>query len=549
MVRLKGVAPTLLTYCTLIIFLYFLVVKPLLPRIHDHIDSMDTSSVSTVPPDDMLDQLDIDCQAVLNGTRPYKRLQINSTRIIEDKLLYSKNRCETLKSLFHFNDAPFPKRNPNSLWHTKRPPIRWGSHEIINSAYECLEFLSHLKTEWKYFQYLSGVDAPLKTNLETVRILKELKGTANIEIKNYQNQRLRGKNYTQAPLPLFKSSLSALIPREAANELASSLVPRDLLEFLENTGIADEGFWGTLFGNRERFNIPGAMEFKDWLAFRDSRNVTWPLDGSRYYISRDQIWSKAQCHNYMTAGSCVFGIGDVPRLIKSMALIGHKFYLKSEPEAYFCILKEIRRRTFSPDPLFNTTKYSELPQVELAREQCPLSLGMSGAAADGIDDRDIPKKELHEAAFNGDIEKIEYLIREKKVHVDSLDDDHVTILHIAAAMGNNKLVVRLLDLGANINATNQLGMTAYHYAAREGKLPVIDTLLQRGAAKNMKTRLGVTALTLACAGGHADVVRRLIRLPNENPRSETMTKRSLAPTPLIVATCCKSPLICGYLAE
>ncbi|EFO97524.1 hypothetical protein CRE_07848 [Caenorhabditis remanei] len=105
-------------------------------------------------------------------------------------------------------------------------------------------------------------------------------------------------------------------------------------------------------------------------------------------------------------------------------------------------------------------------------------------------------------------------------------------------------VVRLLDHGANIHAVNQLGMTAFHYAAREGKLPVIETLLQRGAS-NQKTFLGVTALTLACAGGHADVVRRLIRLPNENQTA----KRSLAPTSLIVATCSKSPLICGYLAD
>lgn len=34
---------------------------------------------------------------------------------------------------------------------------------------------------------------------------------------------------------------------------------------------------------------------------------------------------------------------------------------------------------------------------------------MSGAAADGIDDRDIPKLELLNAAFNGDIEKVRRL--------------------------------------------------------------------------------------------------------------------------------------------
>ncbi|CAI2311269.1 unnamed protein product [Caenorhabditis sp. 36 PRJEB53466] len=173
---------------------------------------------------------------------------------------------------------------------------------------------------------------------------------------------------------------------------------------------------------------------------------------------------------------------------------------------------------------------------------------MSGAAADGIDDRDLPKLELLNAAFHGDIDKIDSLMRERKVHIDSVDDDDVTALHIAAAMGNNNLVLRLLDYGANIDACNQLGMTAYHYAAREGKLAVIDTLLQRGANYQQKTYLGVTALTLACAGGHADVVRRLLSFRYETQRSEK-PKRTLAPSSLIVATCSKSPQICNYLAR
>ncbi|EGT51918.1 hypothetical protein CAEBREN_30858 [Caenorhabditis brenneri] len=144
-------------------------------------------------------------------------------------------------------------------------------------------------------------------------------------------------------------------------------MPRNILEFLENTGIADEGFWGTLFGNKKLFNIPGSLDFKEYIDYRDTQNLTWPTDGWKYYISRDQTWTKTQCHNYMTSGSCVYGIGDVPRLLKSTALVAHKFYLKSEPEAYFCILKEIRRRSLSPDPDFSVKKYSELPTVELAR--------------------------------------------------------------------------------------------------------------------------------------------------------------------------------------
>ncbi|KAK6028585.1 Core-2/I-Branching enzyme [Ostertagia ostertagi] len=33
-----------------------------------------------------------------------------------------------------------------------RPPIEWGSFEIINSTNACLELLSNSTTPWKYFQ-------------------------------------------------------------------------------------------------------------------------------------------------------------------------------------------------------------------------------------------------------------------------------------------------------------------------------------------------------------------------------------------------------------
>ncbi|CAI2311025.1 unnamed protein product [Caenorhabditis sp. 36 PRJEB53466] len=371
---------------------------------------------------DLLDSLDIDCEALANGSRN-SSLKLD-LRTIEDRLLYSTNRCETLKTLFRFNEYPLSDEEAvyplaygmlvykelsqvlfllSSIYHPqneyciavgensaalfqnllrelsgcypnihfmKRPPISWGSHEIINSAYGCLEFLSHLKSNWRYFQYLSGVDAPLKTNLEMVRIMKALRGSANVEIKEYQEGRLRGKNITSSPLPLFKSSLSALIPREAADQMASSLVPRELLEFLENTGIADEGFWGTLFGNKDKFNISGSVNGREWIELRQNQkelNLTAQGNGMKYYMSRDQIWWKDQCSNYMAAGSCVFGWGDLKRLLSSKALVGHKFYLTSQPEAYFCILKKIRDRSDDPKDQLDVSFYTELPQVELLR--------------------------------------------------------------------------------------------------------------------------------------------------------------------------------------
>jgi hypothetical protein len=55
------------------------------------------------------------------------------------------------------------------------------------------------------FQYLSGVDLPLKTNLEMVRIFKQLNGTINAEVTKFQPERLKGEakkvGVTQILLP------------------------------------------------------------------------------------------------------------------------------------------------------------------------------------------------------------------------------------------------------------------------------------------------------------------------------------------------------------
>ncbi|CAB05621.2 GLYcosylation related [Caenorhabditis elegans] len=385
MIRLKNIILNLAVYLTFVIFILF-IAKALIPRL------LENPNQRIHPPTDLLDDLQINCTNILQGFKNENTLELINTKMIENKMWNSTDRCQTLTSMFRFNKVPLSEEEarfplsfgllvykelsqvlfllssiyqpqneyciavgensapaflillkelancfPN-VYFMKRPPIKWGSFEIINSVYGCLEFLSHLKSDWKYFQYLSGVDIPLKTNLEMVRILKRLNGTVNIGISTYEDRLLNGKNKTESPLPLFKSSLSSLIPRKAANYLSSSSVPQQLLEFLRTTWVADEGFWGTLFGNKDLFNVPGSFNFNDPLT-----------NGWGNYVSRHQLWVESECHNYMKDRSCVFGIGDVPNLMKSRALVAHKLYIESEPEAFFCLLKRHRHRTINPD--------------------------------------------------------------------------------------------------------------------------------------------------------------------------------------------------------
>ncbi|KAL6732278.1 hypothetical protein Aduo_003053 [Ancylostoma duodenale] len=84
----------------------------------------------------------------------------------------------------------------------------------------------------------------------------------------------------------------------------------------------------------------------------------------RYYLSRYQLWD-TNCRGKMASGSCIFGISDLPDLLKQPHLVAHKLYIDFEPAAFFCGLKEIRSRERKPLEL-DVKPYKEIPQVELS---------------------------------------------------------------------------------------------------------------------------------------------------------------------------------------
>ena len=119
--------------------------------------------------------------------------------------------------------------------------------------------------------------------------------------------------------------------------------------------------------------------------------------------------------------------------------------------------------------------------------------------------------ELHEAAQNGDLEKVKALLKDNPDLVFSKDSAGATPLHLAAINGRTDGAKLLLADHADVNAKdNQLGYTPLHCAAFFGHKDVAELLLASHADVNAKDNKGSTPLHLAAGRGHRDVVELLL---------------------------------------
>ncbi|KAK0402470.1 hypothetical protein QR680_016351 [Steinernema hermaphroditum] len=267
---------------------------------------------------------------------------------------------------------------PN-IFVTLTQPVKWCEYSVLQGVLECVHYLTKLKADWKYYQYLSGVDLPLKTNLEMVRIFKKLNGSFNAGIHDLEGERYRqGK---EAPLPLWKSSLSATFSRESAEFLISNSKIRELRDYLKGTMCPDETFWATVAGNPDHIPMPGGFNASLW---KEKLTGEWDklyatnntvlltakagydlFQPEKYYISRYQIWHGDACAGTFTGFSCAYGVKDLAALVKRPELVAHKLYFSVQPATYFCLYETVRRRAFLGNTDFNVDAYAELPGPKL----------------------------------------------------------------------------------------------------------------------------------------------------------------------------------------
>ena len=133
--------------------------------------------------------------------------------------------------------------------------------------------------------------------------------------------------------------------------------------------------------------------------------------------------------------------------------------------------------------------------------------GLRLMLSDGVPDSHIS---LQDAAQEGELDFVKWLVEEKKVDVDAMTSYGMTALHNAALNGHTEIVKILVDAKADVDIQNIYGYTALSYAALNGHTEIVKILVDAKADVDIQNFLGNTALSHAALNGYTEIVKILV---------------------------------------
>ena len=116
---------------------------------------------------------------------------------------------------------------------------------------------------------------------------------------------------------------------------------------------------------------------------------------------------------------------------------------------------------------------------------------------------------LADAVKNRDASEIGRLLQEH-VDINVPQPDGATALHWAAHWDDHATAALLIEAGAKVDATNELGITPMHLACTNGSFRMVNALLAAKANPNLATPSGEAPLMTAARSGNSSVVTALV---------------------------------------
>ena len=180
--------------------------------------------------------------------------------------------------------------------------------------------------------------------------------------------------------------------------------------------------------------------------------------------------------------------GNLTDLLDLFSLMGNSF-ISTKIQETNSLIKDLRQEV--NDLYYDLDKNSE---YFLQKEKKPVCF----------------QSDIFQAASDGDIVSISYILKENKENINAKDEKGQTPLILASWKGQNKVVDYLLSHGADVNAKTAIGSTALMYASESNAVGIMKMLKDKGADVNQKNSTGSTPLSYAALRNSVNAAQFLI---------------------------------------
>ena len=117
----------------------------------------------------------------------------------------------------------------------------------------------------------------------------------------------------------------------------------------------------------------------------------------------------------------------------------------------------------------------------------------------------------HNTAYNGNLNILKILVSHNSIHVNDVDNENFTALHLAVRQNHEDVVKYLLVKGADVATKTDIGRSIYHSAAYYGYMSILQLLTSHDNRYiNDADNKGFTPLYLAVQQGKIDITRYLL---------------------------------------
>ncbi|XP_077429002.1 putative beta-1,3-galactosyl-O-glycosyl-glycoprotein beta-1,6-N-acetylglucosaminyltransferase 7 isoform X2 [Vanacampus margaritifer] len=243
---------------------------------------------------------------------------------------------------------------PNVFLSSRSETVTYAGFSRLKADLNCMSDLAASKVGWRKVVNMCGQDFPLKSNLELVRYLQSkewrdrnmtpgIKQPPHIEKRTkLQYKEIVGshvalikKGVKKDPPPhnldIYFGTAYYALTRDFVHFVLESPKARDLLEWSKDTYSPDEHYWVTLNHIREApgNNIGGGWE-------GGIRAVKWEDQEGKVHSG---------CNGRYVHSICIYGMKDLPWLIKTNSMFANKFENHFFPEALDCLEQWLRNKT------------------------------------------------------------------------------------------------------------------------------------------------------------------------------------------------------------